>query len=70
MNKIKLLGLALVTAAASLSSCSDYLEVKLDDQLSLDEVFSKRTTTLQYLRHIYSFLPYECQFQMENAVWE
>lgn len=67
MNKIKLLGLALVTAVAPLfSSCSDYLEVKLDDQLSLEEVFSKRTTTYQYLKHIYSFMPYEAQFQMEN----
>ena len=68
MNKIKLLGLALITAASSLVSCSDYLEVKLDDQLSLEEVFSKRTTTLQYLKHIYSFMPYEAQFQMENKV--
>ena len=66
MNKIKLLGLALITATSSLVSCSDYLEVKLDDQLSLEEVFSKRTTTLQYLKHIYSFMPYEAQFQMEN----
>ena len=66
MNKIKIFCLALVAAAASLSSCSDYLEVKLDDQLSLEEVFSKRTTTYQYLKHIYSYMPYEAQFQMEN----
>lgn len=70
MNKIKLFGLALVASAAAVfSSCSDYLEVKLEDQLSLDEVFSKRTTTLQYLKHIYSFMPYEAQFQMEMSPW-
>ena len=61
MNKLKLFGLALVTSAAVFTSCSDYLEVKLDEQLTLDEVFSKRTSTLNYLRHIYSYLPYEAQ---------
>lgn len=70
MNKIKIFALALTTAAAALSfsSCSDYLEVKLDDQLTLEEVFSKRPSTLNYLRHIYSYLPYEAQFQMENKI--
>ena len=68
MNKLKLFGLALVTSAAVFTSCSDYLEVKLDEQLTLDEVFSKRTSTLNYLRHIYSYLPYEAQFQMENSI--
>lgn len=66
MNKIKLFGLALITAAVSLTSCSDYLEVKLDDQLNLDEVFSKRATTLSYLRHIYSYLPEEAEYQGAN----
>ncbi len=67
MNKIKLFGLAVVAAAAAMfSSCSDYLEVKLDEQLTLDEVFSKRTSTLQYLKHVYSYMPYEEQWQMEN----
>lgn len=73
MNKIKIFALALTTSAAaalSLSSCSDYLEVKLDDQLTLEEVFSKRPSTLNYLRHIYSYLPYEAQFQMENKIYD
>lgn len=68
MNKIKLIGLALIASAASLASCSDYLEVKLDEQLTLEEVFAKRTTTLQYLKHIYSYMPYETQWQMENKI--
>lgn len=67
MNKIKLLGLALIVSATSLSSCSDYLEVKLDDQLNIDEVFSKRATTLSYLRHIYSFLPEDAEYQGSNT---
>lgn len=41
-------------------SCSDYLDVKLDNnQLTLEETFSKRITTERYLAHIYSFLPNE-----------
>ena len=34
-----------------------YLEVNLYDQATLDEVFSKGTTALNYLAHLYSFIP-------------
>ena len=67
MNKIKSLGLALLASAFALTSCSDYLEVQLDDQMSLDEVFNKRATTLSYLRHVYSYLPYEAEYIGPNG---
>lgn len=68
MNKIKFFGLALATSAAALTtSCSDYLEVKLDDQMTLEEAFSKRATTLNYLGHIYSYLPAEAEYQGSNS---
>lgn len=70
MNKIKLFGLALVASAVGFSSCEDYLDVKLDDQLSLDEVFSKRPSTESYLKHVYSFLPYEAEYQGTNSTGE
>ncbi len=68
MNKIKLLGLALISSVAlAFTSCDDYLEVKLNDQMTLDEVFSKRASTLSYLRHIYSYLPAEHEYQGSNT---
>lgn len=64
MNKIKLTALALIASSAvAFTSCDDYLEVKLKDQMTLEEVFSKRTTTLQYLKHIYSYLPADHEYQ-------
>ena len=69
MNKIKLLGLALVSSTAvALCSCDDYLEVKLNDQMTIEEVFSKRESTLNYLRHVYSYLPSEHEYQGSNSI--
>lgn len=68
MNKIKSLAIAIIAAGAALSSCSDYLEVKLDDQQNLDKVFAKRNTTLNYLGAIYAYLPEEAEFQGSNSI--
>lgn len=60
MRKIKLLYIiALASLGLASVSCEDYLDVKLYDQMTMEEVFSKRTTTERYLVHVYSFLPYE-----------
>ena len=46
MNKIKFFGLALVASAAVVtSSCSDYVEVKVVDQMTMVEVVAKRATS-------------------------
>ena len=48
----------LIAAVALLfASCSDYLDVKLHDQATLEEIFSQGNTAHRYLRHIYSFIP-------------
>ena len=70
INKLKLFGLALLSSAVMFSSCSDYLEVKLEDQLTIEKVFSKRASTLSYLAHIYSYLPYEAEYQGTNQTAE
>jgi len=70
MNKIKLLGISLLSSAMFLASCSDYLDVKLEDQLTLEKVFSKRATTLNYLAHVYSYIPYEAEYQGTNSTAE
>ena len=46
------------------ASCDAYLDHDLRDQMTLEEVFSKKETTEQYLAKVYSYLPVEIQ-----AVW-
>ncbi|MCE4565744.1 RagB/SusD family nutrient uptake outer membrane protein [Maribellus sp. CM-23] len=38
-------------------SCSSYLDVELQNQMTLEEVFDKRQTTEAYLAQIYGYLP-------------
>ncbi|MEA4903397.1 MAG: RagB/SusD family nutrient uptake outer membrane protein [Petrimonas sp.] len=40
-------------------SCSDYLDVELQNQMTLQEVFDKRSTTEAYLAQVYGYLPVE-----------
>lgn len=42
---------------AIFSSCESYLDYYMGDQMTKDEVFSKRETTERYFSHVYSFLP-------------
>ncbi|MDR0333242.1 MAG: RagB/SusD family nutrient uptake outer membrane protein [Dysgonamonadaceae bacterium] len=60
MKKIRLIIALLVILSAP--ACNSYLDVQLLDQMTLEEVFSKRTTTEAYLAHIYSYLPNERDF--------
>ena len=46
-------------AALTLASCSDFLDVKLHDQATLEEMFTQGGNAHRYLRHIYSFIPEE-----------
>lgn len=48
----------ILSMIGSLTACN-YLDVQLDNQMTMEEVFSKRITTERYLAHIYSFLPQE-----------
>ena len=55
---IYILTLALF-ASLGLSSCDSYFDINLDDQATLEEMFSKKNTTRQYLAHCYSFIPFD-----------
>ena len=48
-----------LVALLGLSSCDSYFDINLDDQATLEEMFSKKSTTRQYLAHCYSFIPYD-----------
>lgn len=54
-NKFKIFAAMALASMLSFSSCNDYLDVSLQDQMTLEEVFSKRVTTERYWAHIYSY---------------
>ena len=57
MKRLKLYLLLLL--APFFPSCEKYMEVELNNQISIDEVFDKRSTTEAYLAQVYGFLPDE-----------
>lgn len=59
MKAIRILAVALLTFAFSLTSCEKFFEVQLDDQATLKEVFSQYGTAKQYLVQLYSYIPLE-----------
>ena len=59
MNTKYIYYLLVFSIAISLSSCESYLDVELQNQLTLEEVFDKRQTTESYLAQIYGYLPDE-----------
>ena len=48
---------SILLLAFSLSGCDSFFEVKLDDQATLEGVFSQTTTTHNFLSNLYSYLP-------------
>lgn len=58
MRKSVLL-LGIILSVSVFTSCSDYLSVELQNALTLEETFNKRSTTEAYLAQVYSFLPNE-----------
>ena len=49
------------------TGCDGFLDVELDNQIKLEEVFNKRSTTEQYLAQVYGFVPQTYNWH-ENAV--
>ena len=58
MKKIVYIAVGLLTLGI-LGSCDKYLEVELQNQMTIEEVFNKRQTTEAYLAQVYGFLPNE-----------
>ncbi len=59
MKQIRILATLMLAGCLSLISCDSYFDVELDNQATMDEIFSQRTTAKRYLQHIYSYLPLE-----------
>ena len=58
MNKI-IKSSIIVLLALSAVSCDSYFDVELQDQATLEEMFSKRSTARQLAAHMYAYLPKE-----------
>lgn len=57
MKRLKYLLIIVLTF--SILSCQDYLEHNFNDQMTLEEVFSKRPTTERFLAGLYGHIPNE-----------
>ena len=45
--------------ALAVCGCDSYLDRQPDDQLTSKNIFDKKTTTLQYLVNVYTYIPSE-----------
>ena len=62
MKKYKYIaGCLTLSLSLTMTSCDNFLDVDLDNQMQMDEVFAKRNTLERYFAHIYSFVyqPYD-----------
>ena len=67
MKKTLYILVLVLVSFISLSSCDSYFDVSLNDQATLEETFEKSTTTLKYLRHCYSYIPYDERVRDEDG---
>ena len=51
--------LAIIAALLTLCACDSYFDIDFQDQANLEEIFSKKNTTENYLAHLYSYLPHD-----------
>ena len=62
MKKYKYIaGCLTLSLSLTMTSCDNFLDVDLDNQMQMDEVFANRNTLERYFAHIYSFVyqPYD-----------
>ena len=67
MKKIFIL---LFAASFSLVACDKYLDRQPDDALTSDTIWEKRTTTMQYLWNVYSWIPNDADPASNNEAFD
>lgn len=68
MKHIYITKLAVILLMISSLTACDYLDVQLDNQMTQNEVFSKRATTEAYLAQVYGHLPAEYNWLGDGSV--
>lgn len=61
--------ISLAAVALALVSCEDFLDKQPDENLTLDEVFSNRLYTRDFLTHTYSWIPTEANMADDGGAW-
>ena len=61
--------LALLAIALSFASCEDFLDKQPEENLTLDDIFSNRIYTRDFLSHIYTWIPTEANFADDGGAW-
>lgn len=61
--------LALLAIALSFASCEDFLDKQPEENLTLDDVFSNRIYTRDFLSHIYTWMPTEANMADDGGAW-
>ena len=61
--------LALLAIALSFASCEDFLDKQPEENLTLDDVFSNRIYTRDFLSHIYTWMPTEANMANDGGAW-
>ncbi len=61
--------LLLLTLGATAVSCEAYLDMTPDEVLTVDDVFNNRIYTRNFLTHIYSWTPSECNMADDGGAW-
>ena len=59
----------MAAVALALVSCEDFLDKQPDENLTLDEVFSNRLYTRDFLTHTYSWIPTEANMADDGGAW-
>ena len=59
----------LLTAGATAVSCESFLDMTPDEVLTVDDVFNNRIYTRNFLTHIYSWTPSECNMADDGGAW-
>ena len=70
MNTIKKYSYGLMLAGVtllSLSSCDDYFDDVPNNATTLDDVFSNRDQTLNWLTNVYSYIPNELRLRFQGG---
>lgn len=61
--------LALLAIALSFASCEDFLDKQPEENLTLDDVFSNRLYTRNFISHTYTWIPTEANMADDGGAW-
>ncbi len=68
MRKIYILS-AILMATLATCACEDFLDKSPEENLTVDDIFSNREYTKDFLSHVYSWIPTEANMADDGGAW-